>query len=537
MDKKRIILVFFVYLILILLVFGGLTKTFFQQDEWATFGNMIYAQEMESGWLERLLPLAGFSHFAPFPRIIPKIMFDFFGINFLPYALLPLILQVLNSFLVFYLALILTKKKWLSFLAGLFFAINSISRQTIIWIAASTGAQGSALFLLLSLIFLAKRKPWLSTLAFLFSLFFKETSIFLFAFLPIFLFIFSSEKKLSKIKIFKFLLPLWLMAFLYFGLRFLLFFNAPPPPGTPYEVSQPTAKEVYVFRFFTHPLKSLSQSFIPQEEVVTLSRLTIRLAYPWFVASNGAVDPYVAETVGADIFSYGGAVLVLAGLVFLVKRLPQSLKPVLAFSLILMLLASWPLLFISGRAGYFSLIEGRHLYLLGIGSSLIWAILLRKRNVLTLAVLLLLVGFSVFRIQKDIQKQIELGDLRRSILEQIYHRYPKLPEKVIFYIESDLAYYGLPPEEKILPFQSGLGQTLMVWYYGHGQKLPPCFFPPEEDFLYAITEQDYRECQGRGFGYFRQPDKLKEAIKKNKLAKENIISFSFNSQNNSLEEK
>ena len=227
-------------------------------------------------------------------------------------------------------------------------------------------------------------------------------------------------------------------------------------------------------------------------------------------------------------------ILILGGFFFLLKRLPKDLKPALVFSLALMLLAFWPLLFISGRAGYFSLVEGRHLYLLGIGSSLIWAILLRKRSVFVYLFLFVFIVLNLFRIRKDVQKQIDLGTLRKSILKQIYDGYSQLPEKVVFYAESDLAYYGLAPEEKILPFQSGLGQTLMVWYYGRGEKLPACFFPPEDDFLYAIAEQGYRECQGRGFGFFRDFSELKKAVLENKLLAESVIAFSFSSQNNSL---
>lgn len=553
MNKKTFIFIFLFYLVIVFFAFGDLTKTFFQQDEWATFGNMIYASQMGDNWLEILLPMAGFSHFAPFSRIVPRLMFTSFGTNFLPYALLPLIFQIINSFLVFYLAWLLSNKKSLAFLAGLFFALNSFSRQTIIWIAASTGAQGSALFLLVSLIFLVKKRPVYSTLAFLFSLFFKETSIFLFAFLPIAWLILFSKKDLFNKKDWqrgiKFFKPLWLMAFFYLGLRLLLFFNAPTPPGTPYEVAQPTDRAVYIFRFFTHPLKALAQTFISVEEIITFSRLMIRLAYPWFVAGNGAVDPYVAETVGADIFSYAGALLVFSGFFLLWRKVrlkEKRLAQTLIFSLIFILMASSPLLFISGRAGYFSLVEGRHLYLLGIGSSLFLAVFFfilfqhfaqkKKRRFLLILVLLFLFLGHGLRIQKDVRKQISLGNLRRSILEEISQRYPQLPEKVVFYTESNTAYYGLPPEEKILPFQSGLGQTLLIWYYGRGEKLPFCFFLPEEDFLYALTEEGYLECLNRGFGFFRDFTKLREIVLKNKLPFESVIAFSFNSRDNSLRE-
>ena len=49
------------------------------------------------------------------------------------------------------------------------------------------------------------------------------------------------------------------------------------------------------------------------------------------------------------------------------------------------------------------------------------------------------------------------------------------------------------------------------------------------DFLHGLTKQDYREIDGRGFGYFRDEDLLIQAIEDNNLKVDSIISFSYNS--------
>lgn len=135
-------------------------------------------------------------------------------------------------------------------------------------------------------------------------------------------------------------------------------------------------------------------------------------------------------------------------------------------------------------------------------------------------------------IRTDIKQLIADGQLRKSILNQIQTSYPVLPEKVVFYVESDKAYYGLPDEETILPFQSGFGQTLLVWYYHHGEKFPSCMFA--DGWLYPIEDQGYRYCQGRGFGYFRNVDDLDEAFQTNDLSPENLTAFEFHSEDESL---
>ena len=86
-------------------------------------------------------------------------------------------------------------------------------------------------------------------------------------------------------------------------------------------------------------------------------------------------------------------------------------------------------------------------------------------------------------------------------------------------------------EEKILPFQSGFGQTLLVWYY-ENEKFPTCLY--EDIFLYDIYSQGYKYCQGRGFGYFREYEELLRTLKENKLGSENVIAFSWESKKENL---
>ena len=73
---------------------------------------------------------------------------------------------------------------------------------------------------------------------------------------------------------------------------------------------------------------------------------------------------------------------------------------------------------------------------------------------------------------------------------------------------------------------------MLVWYNEHGENFPSCFFKGQ--FLYVLQSQGYRQCEGRGFGYFRKAEDLKKSIKENNLRPENVVAFSYISSENSL---
>lgn len=83
----------------------------------------------------------------------------------------------------------------------------------------------------------------------------------------------------------------------------------------------------------------------------------------------------------------------------------------------------------------------------------------------------------------------------------------------------------MPDNEKTLPVQIGFGEMLMVWYQTE-EKLPGCLY--KDAFFLDILTEGYRQCGGRGFGYFRNYDKLITAIRTNKIPPENVISYSWN---------
>ena len=128
---------------------------------------------------------------------------------------------------------------------------------------------------------------------------------------------------------------------------------------------------------------------------------------------------------------------------------------------------------------------------------------------------------NVFSLKNEVKVIADRGKIRKNILTQVKRDYPVLPPKVVFYIESDSSYYGLPEEVKILPFQTNFGSTLFIWY------LPTEKFPKEmvdKGWLFSdLTAEGYKEIGGRGFGYFWDITKLKKVVLEKNLSPEMVF--------------
>src|SRR3989338_10493172 len=111
------LLIFAIFLVTILLVYGKLPFTFFQQDEWAIFANYIYWDTFGLDWLNRLFIYEQDTHIIPMSNLFSYLQFKLFGLNFAPYAWVGIVLHLVNSLLVVKLANLLGKNKMLGLIA------------------------------------------------------------------------------------------------------------------------------------------------------------------------------------------------------------------------------------------------------------------------------------------------------------------------------------------------------------------------------------------------------------------------------------
>lgn len=546
-DKKFFLITFVSYLITVILTFGKLPLTFFQQDEWALFGNLIYWDKANLSWFERLFTFQHFTHVIPFSDLFSYAEFHLFGLNFFPYGIFSIAIHVANAFLVFYLASILSKNKIIAYFSGMLFIISSISHQAITWILTTMGTAGSTFFLLLSLISFVKyseskeKRFFITSLVFiLVSLGFKETSIFVFLFIPLLSYLFyTSKRNVVKISFTMFLLFVGYALF-----RVLIVFLTPYTP-----ISQTTAiaqppLQAYLFRSVFIPVRFTVQSIISQDTIIKSASNLMTYSYPQFL-EGGSPNPYIVESVASDVIMVGlfSIILFIVGIFFrlLQNKKEARLAKIILISPIFVILSALPLILVPGRAGYDSLIDGRHIYISNIFTSIfiaslgygIYKLKTSKKVLVFLSLIFLIVIFiNISKVRSDINNQVAIASVRKNILVKIQNSYPTLPERVVIFADSDKAYYGLTPGDNILPFQSGFGQTLLIWYSLHGINYPACFFV--DQFLYVQVNEGYRECQGRGYGYFRKIDSLQKFVKESRFPVENIIAFTYNSTNNTL---
>lgn len=525
-----------IYLLIIPLIivftYWDLPKTFYQQDEWQALGHILtqgIGNIVHYTTPEQLLLGGG----RPLSRGLNLILLGYFKFDILPASIFAVLIHSINSLLVFYLAKRLFNKIWISFFASLFFALNSISSQSITWVAAVGGLPATT-FLIISLIFYVrflgenKRKyVYLSYLFGLISLLFKESALFLFILYPVSYFLFK-----EKIRIREFLIvhaPLIFYGGLIAVFRYLgLFFRNDNAVGF-VGVSDNPIRSALV-HIVLYPLTSLFQIFVPPTDLYNLTPLIIKTQYK-FLIDSPARD-LVAQSIVADMVSSIGAFLILGVTLFIAFRANDRFtKKGIIFMILFFFLSLLPYIVVHRDSSYLS---SRYFYVSAISAGIIFGLFMNyiiKLNKLLIFIVVPLVfvymNHNIGIIKKEITFQSEIAAQRKAVLNGISEIYPKLENNSIYYVISDRNYYGNITN----PFQNGLGYVLEVWNYDSG-KIPSSFLT--ENFLWDLGAEGYDSKGNLGFGYFQDMDKMVGVINSEKLSPEVIHGFFIDSANNKV---
>lgn len=546
--KKHIISLTLVIL-LIVFAYSSLPNTFFQQDEWQFFaGNIYYESKGIGGVIESFFPIDAISHFNPLGMTYTWITYFLFGINFTPYGWLSIVLHIFNALLLYYFVFSWLRIRKIGFIAALFIGLNSIPYQAVTWVAAANSYEIPVAFILLSLIFFQRflthnkhrRINIVLSLTMLFiSLLFHENGIFLFLFYPIIFFLSADSQRKKILRFFSYSLVIF--ALIYFLVRIPFFFGFTTSLPELTDISHPPIS-VYPYRIISIGMKTFAGSLIPEKTLITISEEVIRLAYPQFVATDNAVNPYISQLIVFDLVSYILTAFILTILFLLIRFLSDILrkekfKNIFVWTLLFVPISLLPYAFVLGKAGYASIIEPKFFYVGSIGISILVAILFysllnkfSKQKILKIIVVIIFGLYLLSHIQAiraNVNNLVVMGARIKMFLNEIKNSYQKLPQKIIFFTQSDTAYYGMPDNEKMLPTQVGFGKMLMVWYQKE-ERFPGCLY--QDQFLLNLLEEGYRYCEGRGFGYFRDYKKLVKSVRVNNVPLENIISYSWNSK-------
>ncbi len=510
----------------------GLINSFFEQDEWHTFGRYIYlASQSGTGFWNEVLQSGPLSHFTPLSLFFKMTLYQFFGLNASAYFTVSILLHTLVSVSVYFLALHLTRMRLPAFIGAIFFSLNSSHYQAVTWLGTFEGTQIATLFGIISilgiLLFLETKKSrmlFLSVFSVLTALLFKETAV-TFLLTLVVLIIIKAGKSVRRGA----LLSLGGVSLLYILLRSLYLFT-----GT--KVSEAVTVQaggntffVIFYNVVTLPFKIFSQILLPNESIVAWTNEVIA---PFNLYKSIGRGPWVLESgLSYDIL------MIPAGIIIFLIIFASAKKSFFKFGfytgLSVIFFSLMPFLIIQRYLVYF---DSRYLYTATAGFGLIISFIFadlyksgikteKKFRYVAIPVMLIIIISHFFTLKGTVSAHVDSGSIRKMIINKIHFENPKLPDKVIFFTESDISYYGLSDQDKILPFQSGFGQTLLV-YYQRQERYTDKFFG--DFFLWEIKEQGYREADGRGFGYFRDFDLLKKAVKQYNIPTASVIAYSWN---------
>lgn len=530
-----------IILVLVNILYKRLLRGFFEQDEWLSFGWYVLHKNLNFVESLKFFFAPSLGHYNPLTNAVQNFLFYVWGMNYTKFALLGIGLHLLVVVSIYFLSKIIFKgNKLLAFLTTLLFGIFASGYQGVGWVVADISILSASIIGLVSAIlffkFLENEKSkylaW-SLVFLIFSLFFKEITIGLF---PLFFFALLLKGNWKKHARYVF----WVLGFgiAYVAFRVAAIFM----PKGPMDISalQSQSWRDVLYNLVTIPLKTISQSLLPTDFVKTIAFniSEIFAAYLYLIPGSPEFEMFAVKVVMEALNLFIGLVVIIfsiLGTIRMRKKWGVNFDNPIVLGLAWMILNSFIFAYAPETTGTVSVIDSRNLYFTAFGFVLfivaVVKIISKNKTWLTVILLLPFLLFNIYWLRTNLRVFSKAGVIRKAILNQITSRYPAIPQKVIFYTQSDSSYYGLPDGVHILPFQSGFGQTLLVWYY-QKSPLPSGFF--ENRFLWDIESQGYKEIDGRGFGYFRNLDLLVATIKKYNLPMNVVIAFRWDSKANSL---
>lgn len=519
----------------ILFAFSGLQNTFYQQDEWLAVGG-VFEQGIKYPFFGFNMLQVIFGDGRPMTRIFSYYFFSNFPFNFFLLSAYSVGFHFANSILVFFIAKKLLGNRTYAFISAVFFALNSVSHQSVTWFAASFGLQPASFLILISLYSFIKYVDeqkrylaWISIISCIISLYFKESGIFLFLFLPIVPFILK-----SKISIKKYIVnfsPVFAFAFIFILYRLVLMISRTKDSllagTTLLNQGHMITPAMLVLRFIMYPLTSFSLLFINPPIPRTIAIWFIQKYYP-FITVQGDL---IAYTVVLDMLSVVVSLILLL-LLFKFFWKKEGDRRSLLFGLTLIVTSMLPYIVVSKEYTY---LEPRYYYLPVIGAAIIFGLFIKKiyESIKWIPfaqyMAALIVGFILFlhigTMQNEIGIQKDLATIRLSYISQLKTILPTLTgNQNVFYVMGNEAYVF---DGNYTPFQNGPGYTFMVLYFSSG-KIPQGLLTSGYFFNF---EQGYKEHNGKGFGFYTNFDKLKEDSKKFHFSPNAIHVLYYDSKN------
>ena len=574
--NEKIILIFF--LILVFTAYKDLFNSYFEADEWFHFTHYFPLTKDPWGPLLPLIKsvtdavvLSEGQHVVPIGEEIFFLNTRFFGVNFTPYAFISILLHSINSFLVFLFIQELlkngklkSKNTIIAIVGGVFFALSAIPMHAVTWAAFYGQNVLSITFFILSILFFkkalsTKKKKYLfiSSIFLLLDLLTKEIAVVLILIIPIMIFM---EKRVFPVKFlikiysiplaffipFRFVLPalyVWINQWIEVSMK-LTHQAEVATASSGFDIS------LIIYRTISFPLSMLSQVFIPGATILSVMQTIspfIYYLYPGEPASRAQNRLFFVYGPGQNLLFYLISLGIVVLIIVMVRKYMQSKKnseaQTVLLGFLLIIASTLPLVLNVLRIPSWGtdLFDSRHYYMPSIGAAIVFPFLLLfisefivriikkitriSLNSLWVLGLLFLAWFinnnSVF--QANMHTIVDVtGIPRRQIITQLKQHLPVLPQKAVFYAETD----GGGAYGTILPFQTSFPQILTIVYYDKNP-LPDSFF---DTFILDAKPQGYLFSENRGFGFYNTKKTLSEALLANTFSVNDVYGFYYDSK-------
>jgi hypothetical protein len=530
-KSSSLILVVIPILVSIALYFQVLNG-FFQQDEWKGYADYVLLRNVPISVILKtyLLPASGLTHYMPINFLVVHYLFTLIGLNYTYFAVLSLVLNCVVVFFIYLFFTELTSSKIKSLLATLLFVFLSSGFQGTAWAVADLGTHLAFITALVSMIYFLKfikkhdnKYQIICSLFLIISLLCKEIGLGLIILYVVYYMFVTKGNLINKIKDLK-IIFLPFLVYLLFRMVFAFFVKQSVfYSSSGIQMDMPR----FIYNLVTLPIKAFIQALVPSELLFKISMFLTRLLPEKITGVFGSpqFEMFAVKRVLELIVLLLSIMFI--GLVILNVKKIRNLKyrREVIFGGLFVILSTLVISFAPERSGIVSFIDSRYLYFINFGVVIILSSsITRLPKKLGFFLVILISITNAFYLYKNILQFKANGQQRVYILNTIVDHYPQLPKKTVFYIESDRSYYGLSENEKILPFQSGFGQTLLAWY-SQKDNFPVGFFT--DRFLWDIATQDYKEYGDRGFGYFRDRKLLGKIVVEYKIPLSSVIAFSW----------
>lgn len=514
-----------VILIVTAVIYLPILNGFFQHDEWSAFINFYLSDQSISLIFKQAFLDTG--HFVPFFNLIYGLLLKIFGMDYVLYASISLLSHLFIVYLVYRVSKrIFENDNILTVLVTALFALSASGHQATTWPLVDINIHGATIFALLSIEAILKNNFKYSILFLFISLLFKEIAIGLFIFLPLlYLLHFNKNPRTEKKRISIFVIG----GFFYSVLRLILYFHS--KSKVYHIVTASSGIGNILINLVTFPFKVFYETVFPPRFLLLISH-RLSSFFPQNIAGINGTTQFDQFSEQFSLPLVGILVVLIAGIFFFKNKYKKNVLRSFLIGTSFLILNSFVYALSPDRPNAIPLIDSRNLYFPSIGTYIIITSILRpylkKKNKLAILFIACLSCLNIFWLNKEISGLVTEAKIRSSILKMIKLEYPVLPNKVVFYFESDRSYYGLAENYKIMPFQTNLGLNIFAWY-SSTESFSNDFLNGKKFFLYNLTDEGYREYENRGFGYFWNYENLKEFINQNDFPIESIISFIYDS--------